>query len=107
MILGRRYLGSVVSTQRTMRFWAHRNGCAPTPTVTDLPDEDPDDGTRVGLSIFSGCRDSAVVLYGVESGGHTWPGRFQNRPIWVVGRTSKDIDGSAVIWEFFKRQKRR
>lgn len=107
MILGRRYLGSVVSTQQTMRFWAHRNGCAASPTVTDLPDEDPDDGTRVRLSVFSDCRHSAVVLYGVESGGHTWPGRVQYRPIWVAGKTSKDIDGSEVIWEFFKRHKRR
>jgi polyhydroxybutyrate depolymerase len=33
-----------------------------------------------------------VILYEIEGGGHTWPGRYQYLGKWLIGRTSRDID---------------
>jgi len=41
-----------------------------------------------------------VILYTVEGGGHTWPGG-KPLPEWIVGRTTREINASSVLWEFF------
>ncbi|MBW1972604.1 MAG: phospholipase, partial [Deltaproteobacteria bacterium] len=46
-------------------------------------------------------------LYGIEGGGHTWPGGYQYLPERIIGKSSKDIDASKVIWNFFKRHSKR
>jgi len=76
--------------------WAARNGCADGPA--DLPSAGEVTGSR-----YEGCRDGAeVILYTIPGGGHAWPGG-QALPQWLVGRTSQDIDATAVMWEFFER----
>jgi polyhydroxybutyrate depolymerase len=71
--------------------WAERNGCSPEPQP--LPAQGDVSGVRYG-----DCDDDAeIVFYTVEGGGHTWPG---GRPT-LVGKTSRDIQASQVIWEFF------
>jgi polyhydroxybutyrate depolymerase len=73
--------------------WAERNGCAPEPEP--LPAQADVSGVRYG-----DCDDEVeIVFYTVEGGGHTWPG---GRPT-LVGKTSKDIWASQVMWEFFAR----
>jgi polyhydroxybutyrate depolymerase len=68
-----------------------------------LPYKDPSDGTTVRKETYGGFADSAeVVLYSVEGGGHTWPGKLQYLPESIIGRTSRDFDASEVIWQFFK-----
>jgi polyhydroxybutyrate depolymerase len=39
-----------------------------------------------------------VVLYSIIGGGHTWPGAI---PIASLGMTTKQIDASSTIWDFF------
>jgi polyhydroxybutyrate depolymerase len=75
--------------------------CAQAPAVTDEPDR-VRDGTRVRLTAYAGCRDGrAVELYTVQGGGHTWPG---GPPVGrSVGRVSREIDATALIWGFFAR----
>ena len=47
-------------------------------------------------------RDGAeVVLYKIEGGGHTWPGR-QPR-LFFLGRSTKIISANDLMWEFFLR----
>jgi len=47
--------------------------------------------------------DAAVEMYRVEGGGHAWPGSALSVSIGgVVGRTSMDIDATALMWEFFQ-----
>jgi polyhydroxybutyrate depolymerase len=41
-----------------------------------------------------------VVLYTVQGGGHAWPGG-KPLPEWIVGRTTREIKASAVMWEFY------
>ncbi len=103
--LGRKNFGAVLSVAESVKFWVAHNRCRVPPVVTDEPDRDPRDGTRVRRESHDSCRDgTAVVLYAIEGGGHTWPGGYQYLPERVIGKGSRDIDGAEVIWDFFKRQ---
>jgi polyhydroxybutyrate depolymerase len=92
-----------LSASETAQFWASHNGCKPAPTVTYETDSDPADGTRVRSEAYDcGSREREVVFYAIEGGGHTWPGGWQYYPEDLIGRTSRDIDATRVIWEFFE-----
>lgn len=53
---------------------------------------------------YTGCAGGApVVLYTIRGGGHTWPGGMQ-LPEWFVGRTTRSIDATRLMWEFFTGQ---
>jgi polyhydroxybutyrate depolymerase len=95
--------GETVATKTTVKKWVDVDGCKEGVTE-DLPDKDPDDGTRVKRTTYAGGKDgTAVVLYTIEGGGHTWPGAPQYLPQWAVGRVCKDIDANQVIWDFFAK----
>jgi polyhydroxybutyrate depolymerase len=97
-------LGKVLSVDESIRFWIHRNSCSPMPVVTEEPDRDPNDGTRVEKRLYVNYLDGTeVILYTINGGGHTWPGGFQYLPVWLIGRTSRDIDANEVIWNFFRK----
>ncbi|MBG0859663.1 MAG: phospholipase [Bacteroidales bacterium] len=100
-------LGKVLSVEESIKFWVNRNKCSLTPVVTQEPDRDPKDGTKVTRKeYFNGAGGNEVVLYLVDGGGHTWPGGFQYLPEWIVGKTSKEIDANEVIWSFFRKHSR-
>ena len=100
-------LGRVLSVNESLRFWVNRNKCTAEPVVTEEPDRDPNDGTRVTRSeFFNGDNGTEVILYAVEGGGHTWPGGVQYLPALIIGKTSRDVDANGVIWEFFKKHSR-
>ena len=99
-------LGRVLSVYDTVNFWVKRNDCSPTPTLTWEPDVDADDGIQVRREEYCrGLGGSKVILYAVEGGGHTWPGGLQYAPVWLVGKTSRDINATEVIWDFLKKQR--
>ncbi|MFV2043149.1 MAG: PHB depolymerase family esterase [Anaerolineales bacterium] len=101
--LFRQELGEVLSTPDAVSFWVAANGCDPTPLAEQLPDIDPQDGTRIYVDTYSGCNgDVAVVLYTVEGGGHTLPGGTQYLPKLIIGRVSKDLHAGEAIWQFFE-----
>jgi polyhydroxybutyrate depolymerase len=104
--LGLDRLGRVIGSEETATFWAEHDDCVTTPEVEDLPNKDPGDNSVVRRAIYPQCRGAEVVLYTVDRGGHTWPGGPQYLPQATVGRVNRDIDASAVIWDFFKRQAR-
>ena len=100
---GRRF-GRTLSVPETVKFWAANNGCPSLPIITQEPDKDPNDTTRVRQEAYSDCKNGAeVILYAIENGGHTWPSGHKYLPERIVGRTSKDIDANEVIWDFFRR----
>jgi polyhydroxybutyrate depolymerase len=102
--IGRREYGQVRSTPQTIRQWAALDECAPPPRVVPLPDTDAGDGSRVVVEHYSNCREgSEVTLYRVEGGGHSWPGRPQYLPRFIIGRTNMDIDATRHILDFFER----
>lgn len=70
---------------------------------------DPID-TRVSPSVrrltYTNCAANAdVVLYTIEGGGHTWPGGG-HLPESMVGPTTREINASRVMWEFFLQHAR-
>lgn len=74
--------------------WARRNRCGPNPLESTVA---PDVTRRA----YKECAaDAAVVLYTVHGGGHTWPGGMQ-LPEWFVGRTTRSIDATSLMWAFF------
>jgi polyhydroxybutyrate depolymerase len=104
---GMRKLGRVLSVQQSIELWVSRNRCTTPPVITREPDKDPDDGTRVRREEYGeGEEGTEVILYAVEGGGHTWPGGVQYAPAFLIGKTTEDIDGSRVIWEFFMKHTR-
>lgn len=96
--------GAVLSAEGSADFWARINNC-PGPPAAEPPMDTVTDGTRLRRTSHSGCRDDrAVVLYTIEGGGHTWPGGpgVARR----VGRSSREIDATGAIWDFFRRHPR-
>ena len=74
--------------------WAQRNRCDATPVETQVT-------ANVTRTAYAGCAEGAdVVLYTVRGGGHSWPGG-KPLPKWLVGTTSREIDATALMWEFF------
>jgi len=101
---GKKKLGKVLSAQESVMFWVNEDSCSATPANTYEPDTDPGDGTRVKKVIYThGRNNSEVVLYIIEGGGHTWPGGFQYLGEWIIGKTSRDINATQVIWDFFEK----
>ena len=75
--------------------WARRNRCGPNPIESAVAV----DVTRLE---YSECADNAaVVLYTIHGGGHSWPGG-KPLPEWIVGPTSRSIDATSQMWEFFR-----
>ena len=102
---GGRRRGRVLSAARSVAFWAAAAGCDESPVTTAEPDVTPADGTQVRRTTFTGCRDGrSVELYTIEGGGHTWPG---GPPVsGSVGRVSRDVDATTLIWAFFAQHPR-
>jgi polyhydroxybutyrate depolymerase len=101
--------GGFWSTEQTLGFWRHNNGCAAEDAAAaELDDRDPDDQSTV-TRITSYCpAGQDVVLYRVNDGGHRMPGRvpdarFPRMVTYMLGPQNHDIDGAEVIWDFFKR----
>ena len=100
-------LGRVVSIQESVQFWALHNGFVSEPEATLMEDVDPNDGTRVTeYSYTNGEAEADVVFYGIDGGGHTWPGGPAIQVLWGTGPVCNDIDGTSIIWSFFKAHKR-
>jgi polyhydroxybutyrate depolymerase len=102
--LGNIKRGKSLSIAETVAFWRAHNDCPTVPVIAQEPDADPKDGTRVRTETYAPCRDaSAVILYAIEGGGHTWPRGLQYLPEAIIGKTSRDIDANTILWNFFKQ----
>lgn len=85
----------------TAKYWANRNGCNLTPSITNFPDVVTTDNSTVTKIEYQSCNDSSqVILYRVNGGGHTWPGAIS---VPSLGVTNKDIKATHHIWMFFKQ----
>lgn len=74
--------------------WAARNGCSAEPLIETLTE-------NITRRTFGGCESGAeVILYSIAGGGHTWPGGGR-QPIFITGPVNREIDASAIMWDFF------
>jgi len=98
----RRTHGKVKSTSDTFSFWRKHNTCPLTSLQIDRFNK-IDDETSIKREMYENCqRNTAVILYTIEGGGHTWPQGFQYLPERLIGKTSQEIDATSTIWNFFK-----
>jgi polyhydroxybutyrate depolymerase len=44
---------------------------------------------------------SAVELFRVSGGGHTWPGSRTSSELSFLGYTAMDVSATALMWRFF------
>jgi polyhydroxybutyrate depolymerase len=83
------------STPKWAANWARRNRCESDPAESTV-------AVDVTLRAYTGfADDDAVLLYTVKGGGHTWPGGTP-LPEWFVGRTTRSIDATSLMWAFFR-----
>lgn len=95
--------GEVLSVQETAALWVAADGCPGKPLESTL-DPTAQDGTRVRVETWIGGKaGSAVAVYTVDGGGHTWPGAQRGRMAGrVLGPTSQSFSATRTIWEFFE-----
>lgn len=87
-------------------YWVTHNGCGATVASKAVRARDESDPTRVTQFTYPCEAAGEVVRYDVLGGGHTWPGRDNWYPAFIVGETSRQFDATAEIWAFFQRHRR-
>jgi polyhydroxybutyrate depolymerase len=81
-------------------FWVNHNNCDLSPTITAIPDNDPNDNSTAERIVYAnGDNNSEVIHYKVIGGGHTWPDAIIDIP---GSSTNHDFNASTAIWTFFK-----
>jgi polyhydroxybutyrate depolymerase len=94
---------SITSAMDTIRTWVWVNRANKEPETTEMPDQ-VDDGTKVVRYIYRAPKTRAdVILYKIQGGGHTWPGRPSGEI--SLGPSTQQISANDLIWEFFKKYK--
>jgi polyhydroxybutyrate depolymerase len=80
-----------------MQTWADKNGCKPRPREKAISPE-------VRRRTWRGCA-AATILYIIDGGGHSLPGRpvpgFEDQ----FGTTTEDIDAPGLMFDFFEEQR--
>jgi len=93
--------GRLLSTKDSLNFFVKKNGCSGTPVREMLP-APVDDGTTLERHTYPACGyHTDVVWYVIHGGGHAWPPKPPQAPR-ISGPSSKNIDATSVIWQFFK-----
>ncbi|MCC7085514.1 MAG: dienelactone hydrolase family protein [Pirellulales bacterium] len=99
-----RSLAVFYSVEHTINQWVKANGCDKLPKIETLP-ATIDDGTNVIRKTYAGGRnESEFVLYEIQGGGHTWPGRPSIA--FYLGKTTKNVSANDVMWTFFEKHSR-
>ncbi|WP_118914362.1 alpha/beta hydrolase family esterase [Mycobacterium shigaense] len=100
VVHGRGGLSRSISVGSMVDKWRAANGCQSNPASQVLPNVG--DGTVVRRYDSAECTSSTeVVLYQIDNGGHTWPGGKQYLPKAIIGPTTRALDGSEAIAQFF------
>ncbi len=95
--------GRIIATEEAARKWAEHNRCEGAPIADAVADKNPKDGCILNKLTYGNCKDGTeVVVYRLDGAGHTWPDGLQYLPKLLVGKVCREINGSEVIWEFFK-----
>ncbi|MCR9051917.1 MAG: T9SS type A sorting domain-containing protein [Phaeodactylibacter xiamenensis] len=87
------------SVQYVLDLFVDHNNCNTSPSITPLPDINPNDGSTVEHYIYANGDDGTTVEHlKVDGGGHTWPDENTN-----AQGVNRDINGCVEIWKFFSR----
>ncbi|MCA9117610.1 MAG: prolyl oligopeptidase family serine peptidase [Planctomycetaceae bacterium] len=66
-----------------------------------LPDTDGDGRHVYRTEWAAGENGAPVILYRIDGGGHTWPGRAPR--LRLLGDSTLDIPANELIWQFFSQ----
>jgi polyhydroxybutyrate depolymerase len=81
------------SVQDSIDFWTAFNGCVHQPQTDSFAD--------IQHESWRECKDStAVELFTVINGGHSWPGGETGRP--RADQPTQSISATELIWDFFE-----
>lgn len=87
------------SVQHVLDLFINHNNCDTTPTITALPNTNPNDGSTVEHYIYANGDDGTTVEHlKITGGGHTWPDENTN-----AQNVNRDINGCVEIWNFFSK----
>jgi polyhydroxybutyrate depolymerase len=87
--------GICIGASNMVSKWSRAVDAPQEGVTTTLPDTDPNDGCRVTESIHAGSK-ATVEFLSIDGGTHSWPGSGKRLGV------CHDINGSEVIWDFFK-----
>ncbi len=100
-------VGPVAPIMTTYQYWIEANGGIGSASPREDALQKIKHGTIVNLLNTRTRNGSCVMLYAINGGGHTWPGsEVPLRYIPLLGRQSRDLNASELIWEFFKYYRR-
>jgi polyhydroxybutyrate depolymerase len=98
-------VGDVAPILTTYQYWIDANGGAGSAPPRQEVLQKNKTGTSVNLLNTRAANGSCIMLYRINGGGHTWPGsEVPLQYIPFLGRQSRDLNASELIWEFFKHQ---
>ncbi len=98
--------GQILSHEEAVQKWVAFDQCAAPPAKEHISDK-TSDGTSIDIATYDRCAEGAEVRdYSIVEGGHTWPGGLQYMPVILIGKTTKNLDASEVIWKFLLRHSR-
>jgi polyhydroxybutyrate depolymerase len=87
-----------ISVDENIRFWVNQNKLSLKPAKEGVK------GMAEFKQYGSETNGPEVILWTLKDGGHTWPGgKEMSLSKRSVGNVNRDVDASAVMWEFFKR----
>jgi len=95
--------GKVRSTRETAQYFADLNHITSKPETNESPAAN---GMRIERVRWRGDPKVEVELVAIHGAGHGMPQPYTSRPR-ILGPSSNEPNGPAVIWEFFDRQPRR
>ncbi|WP_144205862.1 alpha/beta hydrolase family esterase [Mycobacterium tilburgii] len=99
-VRGRGGLSHSISVKAMADKWRSIDGCQGDPVESVLPSIG--DGTVVHRFDSTACAaGTEVVVYQIDKGGHTWPGGRHYLPRQVIGPTTRALDASESIAQFF------
>jgi polyhydroxybutyrate depolymerase len=75
--------------------WVAALHCPETPHL-----DKTSDGVRKRVYGYSPAK-SEIMYLTVEGAGHHWPGGISQAPEFLVGKPSKKLNATDVIWDFF------
>ncbi|MCP4189805.1 MAG: polyhydroxybutyrate depolymerase [Planctomycetaceae bacterium] len=94
------------SVRESIDWWALQNACQPVPKITHMPSDGEIAIRVIRETHLDKNGTERVILYTIEGGGHTWPGR-----IWpehptnpnLLGYTTKTLSANKELWNFFEK----
>ena len=90
--------------EQTIQLWTAVNRCEADLDMEIMPQGGDSPETQVRLITVNDCEEPGeVIFYGIDGGGHNWPGVPGVISEQIAGNVNMDIHGSEVIWEFFSQ----